>query len=183
MVNWLFDEVVAVPTTILPLLITPLFTVRTLPVAMPLPTVSCRPPKSHRALLPETVTVLLLPALPIVLFTVLNNRPPLVTAKVLPLAPAKLPTVTAPTLVTRPPLIVISLPTATPLPIVRLPASMFHVVLPNTLTVLLDVPLPTVTAPLQSCALVTDIVLKPPEMPRTIVPFETTLPTEPPSIL
>ncbi|MCG3150666.1 MAG: hypothetical protein PCFJNLEI_04157 [Verrucomicrobiae bacterium] len=89
------------------------------------------------------------------------------------------------TFVSAAPSIVSELPFAAAVPTVKSCPSRFHVVLPSTVTVLFDEPEPTTTAPpLRRLALVMVIVLfRPPAAPMVIAPFDTTLPTDPPSIL
>ncbi|MCG3150717.1 MAG: hypothetical protein PCFJNLEI_04218 [Verrucomicrobiae bacterium] len=87
------------------------------------------------------------------------------------------------TFVSAAPSIVSELPFAGPVPTVMFWPRKFQAVLARIATVLFELPLPTTKAPLRTVALVTvSVLFFPPSAPMVIAPFDTTLPTVPPSI-
>ena len=114
-----------------------------------------------------------------------QSAPPLITSQLVLRVAVPTPTASVPTLVTKPPFRVNTLPVAAPVPIVILALNKFQVVPALTVTELLEEPAPRLRPPVQTVALVTLIrLLAPPLPPMVTSPaLETTLPTEPPSIL
>ena len=168
----------APPTVTPPLTRLPLLTVSTLPVAAPRPMVTLPPPRFH--VLAASVMVLLLEALPIMLVPVVENCTPLVSTRLLPLAPLALRT-NAP-LVRLPLLRVSTLPVAAPLPMVTLPPPRFQMPADATVTLLFEDPLPITLAPvLNNLPPLLTVTLAPPAPAGPTVRFRL-LQTEPASL-
>ena len=112
--------------------------------------------------------MLFVPEVSIIALVTVSPDPPQRLPLFTSVPPPALVLVMVATFVNTPPVTDSTLPVAAPLPMVTVLPSKFHTVLPRMLTVLFDEPLPMVKPVLQTLALVTVMVLKPPPAEPTV---------------